>query len=208
MGNEERLSVLVTGFDPFAGRGVNGSWLAAKSLWRRGDPAMQVSCLRLPVIWNEPLRLLRPIFEERPPDVVLSLGEGAEGRFSIETVAHQTGRQRQDNLGQYPVAGASDEPALRHASIDAEAVKARLQGDGFPVQISNDAGQFLCEQTLYVLEGLRAAHAPATTVAFAHVPPYQTELEVRQTRRSCDETLLAEFARALLASVVTEHQGG
>lgn len=164
------MKVLVTGFEPFDGRAVNASWIAAQGLTK-----YQALCL--PVVWGEPPRLLREHCETDCPDVIVALGEGREGWFDIETRARSHRGERPDNLGSLPAEfdiSGSDGPVVLHASIDARSLQWLLRDKGFPVRRSRDAGQFLCEETLYSLERLRDEFSRLKAVVFCHMPPEGT----------------------------------
>ena len=72
--------ILVTGFAPFDGRSVNASWIAAASL-------DGVHKLEIPVVWGEPMKLLGQVIETIEPRCIISMGEGRDGWFDIETRA-------------------------------------------------------------------------------------------------------------------------
>ena len=197
------VKTLVTGFTPFDGRQVNGSWIAAQSL--AGEPG--VDALEIPVEWGQPANLLEPFCQRDCPEIIISMGEGREGWFDIETRARNARKERPDNQGQSPGGAPIHEAgeALLSASIDAFALQRRLAADAFPVRISRDAGAFLCEETLYNLERLRGRHAQLATVTFVHLPPYGSSLHFQGRTITCDENLLLPFARALLSAVHSLH---
>lgn len=197
------VKTLVTGFAPFDGRAVNASWIAARSLASRPD----IETLELPVSWTAPRTMLTPICERRSPEVIISMGEGREGWFDIETRARNTRKERTDNDGRLP----NGRPILEggqhriEATIDAGFLHGRLTEAGFPVRISRDAGAFLCEETLYTLEMLRRRHARLRTVVFVHLPPFGTLLRVGGEQRHCGEELLTEYSEVLLEAVHELH---
>ncbi|MDP6264630.1 MAG: hypothetical protein QGG98_05165 [Pseudomonadales bacterium] len=199
--------ILVTGFTPFDGRSRNSSWIAALAL-QRSLPGEDLQCLQIPVIWGEPERLLTPICTNRPPAIILSMGEGREGWFSMETVAHNLRKPREDDRGNMPLRPESHPggPSERTASIRTEAILRTLETDGFPIRLSTDAGGFLCEETLFALETLKERSTQISTVVFVHLPPFDSRLIYRQQQRNCDESLLADFAMHLLTGVLAEYR--
>ena len=188
-------SVLVTGFEPFDGRAANASWIAARSLAL--TPGVRVLCL--PVIWGAPLETLHAICSDDCPHTILALGEGRDGWFDIETRARNTRADRPDNAGT-----VSTEPIVRggpqtvRASIDAANLRAQLVGLGHPVRISEDAGAFLCEETLYSLERLKELHEPLKRVAFCHMPPAGSKSDEQGALAQCTDDVARMFARDLL----------
>jgi pyroglutamyl-peptidase len=188
-------NILITGFTPFDGREVNASWVAASSVKRE-----DVHALEIPVVWGEPLRVLKPYCDNQCPQMIISLGEGREGWFDVETIALNTRNERADNEGKLPAGepilhGASNS---RSASIDAGVLQRGLAQQGYPMRISSNAGQFLCEETLYVIEHLRDRYPPLEKVLFCHLPPFGTSVHIKGNSRTCDETVLGDFTRALL----------
>jgi pyroglutamyl-peptidase len=197
------MQVLITGFTPFDGRPVNGSWLAAQSL----AAVPEVQTLEIPVVWGAPLPALKLACRQFEPQIIISLGEGHPGEFTIETLARNQRAPRPDNLGELPAEALISAlgPATHHASIDAAALQARLRSNQpLPVRLSTDAGAFLCEETLYTLESLKAAQANLQTVVFVHLPPFGTTLQVDGADLLCDAELLSGFARQLLAAVLAQ----
>lgn len=195
-------NILVTGFTPFDGRQVNASWIAAASL--AGDSRLDT--LEIPVRWGAPASLLEPLCRERCPEAIIAMGEGRQGWFDIETVARNERRQRPDNDGVDPAGPIVDDgPPHLDASIDAPALHRRLLARGFPVRVSSNAGQYLCEEMLYTLETLRARHSELATVTFVHLPPYSTPLFVGRQATCCSDAVLGDFASALLDAVLEVH---
>jgi len=193
------MPTLVTGFFPFDGRNVNSSWVAASSL-------RNVATLRIPVVWGKPLELLQAAITEFEPSIIISLGEGKEEYFHIETVARNKRNLRQDNDGQLPSAAIiTGAPDSLHATIDSAALHRALKAEQIPVRISNDAGGFLCEETLYVLEMMKLQRPVVETVVFVHLPPFGTELVYQGKPCTCEAVILSDFANRLLASVEELH---
>ena len=201
--NPAMASTLVTGFSPFDGRQVNASWIAARSLAQH----IPIETLEIPVVWSEPARQLQQICNAGCPEIIISMGEGREGWFDIETVARNVRRERPDNHGSFPNGEpiSEDGPHFVEASIDAARLHARLAATGFPVRVSRDAGAFLCEETLYTLEMLRDDHPRLGTVVFVHLPPYGTSLTLSREPTLCNEDVLSRFSRSLYDAVMDLH---
>ena len=77
------MTILATGFQPFDDRSVNGSRVAAKSL----ASTKYVETLDLPVVWDSPWTALHSAIKQHQPEIVISMGEGRQPWFNIETVA-------------------------------------------------------------------------------------------------------------------------
>lgn len=187
--------LLLTGFTPFDGREVNGSWIAATS-YEAADH------LEIPVVWGQPRPHLEAAIERLKPKTVISMGEGQPGAFAIECRARNERKQREDNLKQLPVSEIlPGGPGEYLASIDTGALLDALVAKHFTIRLSDDAGQYICEETLYSLESLKLAHDFVQQVVFIHLPPFGTKVEYRGEMRQVDQPLLKEFVKCLVQAV-------
>jgi pyroglutamyl-peptidase len=192
------MTILVTGFQPFDNRSVNASWIAANSL----ASTKNVIALELPVVWGTPWTELSSAIKQHKPEIVISMGEGRQGWFDIETVARNGRSERQDNLGQLPTGPIKAAgPATIDATISAQPLQQSLLDLGYPIRISEDAGAYLCEETLYSLELLKLNFDCLKTVVFVHLPPFETILTANSESGICDTEFLQKFASALLDNV-------
>lgn len=193
-------NLLLTGFTPFDGRSVNSSWIAAKSY-------ADADHLEIPVVWGEPLPTIGNKIEACQPCTIISLGEGKQGRFDIETRGRNQRKHRLDNAGNYPTEPiALNGPASYRTTFDTERLHQTLASKDIPIHISVDAGQFLCEETLYCLELLKSQQSTVKHVLFVHVPPFGTNVRYQGVDRGTDEELLTIFTESLVNAVL-EVQG-
>ncbi|MEX0618860.1 MAG: hypothetical protein WDZ76_06890 [Pseudohongiellaceae bacterium] len=194
--------ILLTGFTPFDGRAVNASWLAATALADHiGD--RNVRALELPVLWGKPAEILTPVVCDWKPDLIIGFGEGKPEAFRLETVARNQRSRRLDNNNAMAPAALIEPggPALIKTSVACSAIVETLALEGTAVLVSNDAGAYLCEELLYVLERLRVRFWLSATVLFVHLPPHGTTVMFRGKKRRCDGELMGEFAVALFDSM-------
>jgi len=192
-------SVLVTGFEPFGGREVNASWIAARSLAL--TEGVRVLCL--PVIWGAPLETLHALCTEDCPHTILAMGEGRAGWFDIETRARNIRGDRSDNAGATCSAPIVDGgPDVVRATIDAPELRDQLAEMGHPVDISQDGGAFLCEETLYSLERLKELHHRLERVVFSHLPPAGSTSNEIGALPLCTDDAVRAFANDLLTTVL------
>src|SRR4051812_13960010 len=77
MVNRPSSVVLLTGFEPFDGRGLDPSWEAARALDGEGVGGLKVVARQLPVDWERAWPMLLTAIEETGPRWVLMLGEAA-----------------------------------------------------------------------------------------------------------------------------------
>ncbi|HWB49240.1 MAG TPA: pyroglutamyl-peptidase I [Stellaceae bacterium] len=167
------MKALVTGFEPFAGDGVNPSLEALHRLPGRSG-AVDIATAALPVAFGAALPTLRAAIARSRPDIVLSVGlAGGRAALSLERVAINVNDARiPDNDGSQPidrpvVAGG---PAAYFATLPIKAAAAALRQAGIPAAVSNSAGTFLCNHVFYGLmhEAARSGHA--FRAGFLHVP--------------------------------------
>jgi pyroglutamyl-peptidase len=175
--------ILLTGFEPFGDkRPPNPSWEGVRDLDGTDWMNYRIVAHQLPVVWGEPLKQLQEQIDKYHPVAVFSFGQGAPGTFAIESRAGNLRGEIPDNAGQMPPAPTitSDGPQEFRASFDCQKVAETLAGKGYPIRVSNQAGRYLCEETLYSLELTRSQHHPELTVSFCHVPPLGTLTEIQE----------------------------
>jgi pyroglutamyl-peptidase len=145
--------ILVTGFEPFGSATMNPSQDLAKALDGRRIGNCAVAGAILPVHHLEASRHVSVLLEEMAPAAVVHLGL-AEGRMrlALERAALNVMDYRiPDNAG-YRAEGepcVPEGPAAYFASLPLPEILAALTGEGIPAYVSNTAGTFLCNQTLY-----------------------------------------------------------
>lgn len=198
--------ILLTGFTPFDDREFNASWIAARALIAANRSEHILHGLRIPVCWGQPRLALERALPQWRPRCIIAMGEGATGLFKIETLARNQRASRKDNDGllpAYPLIELKG-PDTRPASTPYSTLCSHLARTGYPVQLSSDAGAYLCEELLYTLEALKERHSELQTVLFVHLPPFGSNLEVHGKSRQCDEKLLLEFSQQLFASLAAQ----
>lgn len=163
--------LLITGFDPFGGATVNPSWLAVKQLPDQvGD---YVLCkLEIPTVFGLGVQRVLEKATNFKPDVILCVGQ-AGGRESVtpERIGINIRDARiADNAGNQPRGEliAADGPAAYFATVPVEKMAQAIQAIGIPASVSNSAGAFVCNDTLYSL--LHHYAGSAVQVGFIHVP--------------------------------------
>lgn len=164
--------LLLCGFGSFPEAPLNPSAAVVASLAREAwAPAgAEVDFLTLPVQWKGSVETILRQLQARPADGVLVVGVAVEAdAFRVEhTGRNCAARERPDHAGR-----VWEQPLIDGAGADVIAATApcaamldAISGAGLPVIRSDDAGDYLCNFTLYRL--LAADAAPA--VGFLHVP--------------------------------------
>jgi pyroglutamyl-peptidase len=191
--------ILLTGFEPFGKKKPpNPSWEAIKKLDGQEWKGYKLVARQLPVVWGTPLKELEGWVAEYKPAAVISLGQGREGGFSIESWAYnRRAADAKDNLENKPSLAdvVADGPTRFDATVDSLKLAKRLAEKGYNVNVSTNAGRYLCEETLYSLEYLKSARKIDGPVLFCHVPPLGSKLT---KTKLVTEDYVEHFAKDLL----------
>lgn len=166
-------TVLLTGFEPFAGDGANPSGDAVRlvaAAW--GGPETLVTDV-LPVTFAGAAHRLAELVAAHSPDIVIATGlAGGRTAISVERVAVNLADARiPDNAGAQP----RDEPSWpggpvgHFASLPVKAIVRDVAAAGIPCELSHSAGTYVCNHVFYHAAMLAAAHS-GMRVGFLHVP--------------------------------------
>ncbi len=188
---------IVSGFAPFGGRDTNGSFVLARSV-AAAHPSV-FTAVEVPVVWGAPLEAWKKHGETTP--FWLAFGEGTPV-FQIEVLARNARGPHSDNNQSLPSQPLILEgsPDTMESPLPAEEMAGSLRSKGFPVRVSRNAGQYLCEEMLYTLLASRK-EAPGT-VLFVHIPLLGRKVKLPDgTEREVTEAWLDEVGRALIAEL-------
>ena len=163
--------LLITGFDPFGGADVNPSWQAVKRLPDQVGE-YELCKLEIPTVFHLATQQVLTTAAAWEPDVILCVGQ-AGGRDSVtpERIGVNIRDARIcDNAGNQPKGEfvSPDGPAAYFSTVPVEAMAQAIRDRGLPATVSNSAGAFVCNDTLYGL--LHAFAGSAVKVGFIHVP--------------------------------------
>lgn len=166
--------ILVTGFGPFGSHASNPSEEVAKAVDGRQVGACLVRGAVLPVHHREAGLQAARLIEELDPVAVLHLGLAAgRARVALERVAVNVMDYDLPDSAGVRAAGEPcvvDGPAAYPASLPLGALLAALTADGIPAYVSNTAGTYLCNQTMYTTLHLLARRGRAVPAGFVHFP--------------------------------------
>jgi len=202
-------TVLLTGFEPFGGASLNPSWEAVRVLEGTRVGPVRIRVLRLSVVWGAPLPALRRACETWRPSAVFSFGQGSGGAIRFERVADNERRSIPDNRGALPPSPTIREDGLPSytSSFPFEGIMKAYIGPPWPFRESREAGGYLCEECFYALETLREEVSWPMDVAFFHLPPLGSEVQVGRKRVSCEAEELVKCVRALVSAWITIRKG-
>ena len=163
--------LLITGFDPFGGDSINPSWEAVKKLPDRiGN--WKLCKLEIPTVFSLAAETVLRKAQEVAPAAILCLGVAA-GRSAVtpERIGINVRSARiPDNRGNQP----KEEPVIPggedglFSTMRVSAMAAAIEAMGLPGAVSNTAGTFVCNDTLYTL--LHHYQGTGVKVGFLHVP--------------------------------------
>lgn len=163
--------LLVTGFEPFGGADMNPAWLAVEQLPQVvGD--FEVHKLLIPTVFEKAPQMVMDKAVELGVDVILCIGQ-AGGREAVTPERFGVNirdARIADNEGNQPRGQriASDGPAAYFATVEVETMAQAARKANCPATVSNSAGAFVCNDTLYSL--LHRFEGTAVKVGFIHVP--------------------------------------
>ena len=189
--------LLITGFDPFGGETVNPSWEAVSRL-PDAVGGYRLTKLQIPTIFGVAAETVLTAAAHDAPDVILCVGQ-AGGRDAVtpERIAINMASARiPDNAGNIPteipvIPGASDGI---FSTVPVAAMAEAIVSAGLPGKISNTAGTFVCNDTLFRL--LHHYAGTAVRAGFIHVPWLP-----QQAKEGAPSMDLSDITAALTAAI-------
>ena len=164
--------LLITGFEPFAGLAYNPSADIAASLDGQEIGGRRVVARLLPVDFARYRETLDALLREIAPALYVGFGlASGEDMIRVERFGvNLADFDIPDNAGARHVGRAiePDGPAARASTLPCAEIRTGLLEAGIPARLSNSAGSYLCNATLYSALGLCAARQ--TPCGFIHLP--------------------------------------
>jgi pyroglutamyl-peptidase len=165
-------TVLLTGFEPFAGAASNSSWDAVERVAETWNCDAELVIELLPVTFAGASASLRELIARHAPDLVIAVGL-ADGRDAItpERVAINVEDARiPDNDGDQPVDRAIDAggPAAYFSGLPVKEIADAIRVAGIPSRLSDTAGTYVCNSLMY--STMRAVAGTGVMAGFVHVP--------------------------------------
>ncbi|WP_340389284.1 pyroglutamyl-peptidase I [Paenibacillus sp. FSL E2-0151] len=205
------VKILISGFEPFGGDAVNPTGALMEALANEMIEGAELKTVLLPVHFDECADLLIAEMGAYRPDVVIACGL-AKGRTSItpERIAVNVKDippgSYADNQGQRPV----DEPIVDgipdglFSTLPIRAMVNDMSAAGIPATVSNTAGTYICNNTMYrVLDHIRVGQLPIRA-GFVHFPA-STEMAVLQPSvPSLPIPMMLDALRIMIRTVVAD----
>jgi pyroglutamyl-peptidase len=166
--------ILLTGFEPFGPYASNPAGEVAKALDGRAVGAQVVRGVVLPVHHAEAARVVARLVEDTVPHAIVHLGlAGGRARIALERVAvNVMDFEIADNAG-YRATGepcVEGGPVAYFSTLPLATILAALVADGVPAYLSNTAGTYLCNQTMYTTRHLLERRGLGIPAGFIHLP--------------------------------------
>ncbi|MFJ7840170.1 pyroglutamyl-peptidase I [Lysinibacillus sphaericus] len=164
--------ILLTGFVPFLDYTINPTMQIVESLNGSIMDGYEIVGRTLSVDFQQSAQQLKRYIGEIQPEIIMSLGL-AGGRFKItpERIAINVKDGEPDNNGYVPVDESIDNGGQDAyiTNLPIRKMVDRLCKEGYPAEISNTAGTYLCNNIMY--EGLAyAKQHTGIRAGFIHIP--------------------------------------
>ena len=164
--------VLITGFEPFAGLDYNPSADIAAELDGKEIGGRRIVGRLLPVDFALYRARLEALLRDFAPDIYIGFGlASGEDMIRIERFGvNLADFDIPDNAGVRHTGRRIEPegPAARDSTLPCADIRAALLAAGIPARLSNSAGSYLCNATLYSALGLCAARQ--ISCGFIHLP--------------------------------------
>jgi len=178
-----RTKILVTAFEPFAGRALNPALEVLNKLGPGAFRNCTLSKAKLPVSGRAVGGQLAALIARTRPDCLVALGL-ASGETSVRVERFALNIQDyaiKDNSGYQPAGKKIKEegPAAYLVSSDPAKTAAAVRRAGIPAYVSNHAGAYVCNHLMYEAMHAITAGNRKTKFAFVHLP-LATEMAVKE----------------------------
>ncbi|AJK88441.1 MULTISPECIES: pyroglutamyl-peptidase I [Lysinibacillus] len=165
-------NILLTGFEPFLDYKLNPTMQIVENLNGEKIEDYHIIGRILSVDFQQSAEQLKQYIEEIEPQIIISLGL-AGGRYKLtpERIAINVKDGEPDNNGYTPVDESIQEKGADAylTNLPIRQMVNRLQAEGYPAEISNTAGTYLCNNIMY--EGLvYAQQHEGVRAGFIHIP--------------------------------------
>ena len=180
----EILPALVTAFEPFDSRETNASLEVLRNLPDRIG-GRRIHRMMLPVVFGKAAEAVRGSWSQ-----IFLLGKAGRKTVTPETTARNLRQARiPDNEGNQPENARIRPEGLEEyrTVIPVEDIVASMQAEGYAIEVSNDAGAFVCNDTFYLV-----GTENQIPVSFIHVPVSLPDRAAETVRRFIELALQTE----------------
>ena len=193
-------AVLLTGFEPYGGGHINPSLEVIRNLDGTEVASVPVVGRALPVDFRGLRQRVRALLTEIEPIAVLNLGLWpGEATIRLERVAlNLAAFEIPDNAGElvHDMPLDPEAPAAIPSRLPLRAIERALLEAGIPARLSNTAGTFLCNATMYTF----LQQTTDVPCGFVHLP-YLPEQVASLLARAKEQRTFEQHQRADYASM-------
>ncbi|MBM6616722.1 pyroglutamyl-peptidase I [Bacillus suaedaesalsae] len=175
--------LLLTGFEPFLEFKVNPTEEIVKALHGKVIGDYEIFGKVLPVDFDQTAKQAIRYIDDVDPDVVIALGlAGGRMKITPERVAINCADGAPDNNGfaQQDAPIIQGGPTAYFSTLPIRSLIDELQEQGYPAQISNSAGTYLCNFVMYHILHHINTNEKSIHAGFFHIPASH-ELSILQT---------------------------
>ncbi|MEH7886578.1 pyroglutamyl-peptidase I [Bacillus sp. JJ1609] len=206
------MKILISGFEPFGKMSINPTEELLKEAEKFAIEDVEITTILLPVNYDECAEKLIAKMDEIQPNFVISCGLAAgrtaitPERIGINVKDTGSGDPYPDNRGNVPVDEMIDKdgPDGLFSTLPIRHIEKNLKAEQIPAAISNTAGTFICNNTLYaVLNHIRKNNL-AIKAGFIHFPA-STEMSSRNpSLPSLPQELMARALNVIVDTCARE----
>ena len=164
----------MTGFEPFGGSEINPSILACKDFNNKIIMDYRIKTYEIPLRFSEIKNKIETIVEENKPSIVICTGQSPRATISIERVAINIADIKKSayNCGAVPKDEILEQraPAGYFSTLPIKEIQKNLEENLIPIEISNSAGTYGCNQIFYHLMHFINMNEYNIPAGFIHVP--------------------------------------
>lgn len=204
------MKLLITAFEPFGEDPMNS---AEEVLGRLPDSLCGARIIKatLPVVFGRSLQVLHEILMCEHPDAVLCLGQaGGREALTPERVAINLNDARiPDNAGQQPADEVifGDGPDAYFSTLPVKSMVSAIRSAGIPAEISNSAGTYVCNQTMYGLLYFISHEFPGIRGGFLHLPYFNEQTAAHSDKPGLPLEDLVAGVTAAAETIIRERSG-
>jgi pyroglutamyl-peptidase len=206
------MKMIISGFEPFGGGSINPTEKLVRAIAAESFDGIEIKTVLLPVNYDECAQALVKEIEAFQPDAVISCGlyEGRTAitpeRIAVNVKDTAPDAPYPDNKGVRPTDEPinPDGPPGLFSRLPIRTIVNRLTEAGIPAHITNTAGTFICNNTMYgVLDYLRINNLP-TVAGFVHFPASSEMTLANPTIPSLSPDAMLQALRIIIQATAEE----
>ena len=167
------MNIIVTGFVPFLDNELNPT-SEVLELLPKSIKGNEIITVLLPVEYDQCFQVLKPYIDKYKPGIIINLGLAPKRKnISLERVAlNISNSEYSDNKGIIKI----DESIIENgenayfSKLPLRKILNILVKKGIPVEISNTAGLYICNNLMYHVLHYIESNKLETKAGFVHVP--------------------------------------